>query len=606
METLKQFTPAKARTPEELEELRKAETLNFNRSDISEAVTLPKVDSVEYSEDLGMNVAVKMVEVENQSRDIALDKLEEEYGFSELHAEIDEWGIRLDPESLLSQMSEEMTEELLEEYSKNRDKGKINAITEDGEEAEPSEADIYQYLQEKVSREYRRNVDEKKKELAQEVVDRFSFDPDLKKAIANKYLINGWVGAGGMGSVYSAEHLGLERQEALKILQKKNGQPLDPDSVIRFKKEMVGLASINHPNVVKIFIGEITSEAAYFSMERVSGSDMHSLIYDGDPLQMLPENGKPGILDLAVDAAKGIIALHQNGIIHRDIKPANFVVSDAGVKVIDFGLIKKVKDAFSEHNTAPEVGLVDRPKLPVDVSADVTDENIVVGTPAYMSPEQIRGKKLSYQTDAFSFGMMLFEMATREAPFDGNSAIEIMQKIASEQLSSEKEALLDSAPQAYKDLVLGLMEKDPEKRMNMSKALQVLEELQGQEKKAVRRQKAQKALKEMQERDIMRQFEKDQLEIDKKQQAEVEREVRREKARAALRQMELNDAKRHSTRKRRDRLESTQSYEPAEEVAPTLPPPLIQRPSAKEMTQKTTKPNMFKRAWGGIKSLFGR
>ena len=212
------------------------------------------------------------------------------------------------------------------------------------------------------------------------------------------------LGRGGMGQVYVAEDERLGREIALKMLPP---EIASHERRKRFQREAVAIASLNHPNIVHVYSIEELDGVPIMTMERVRGRTLADLIPPaGLPLKQL--------LDVAVDLASALAAAHEQGIIHRDLKPANVMVGDDGrVKVLDFGLAKLAAGSSS----AP---------LP---NASATSEGQIVGTVAYMSPEQAEGQRVDPRTDIFSLGIVLYEMSTGRPPFRGESAAAVLSSI---------------------------------------------------------------------------------------------------------------------------------------------------------------------------------
>jgi Tol biopolymer transport system component len=232
------------------------------------------------------------------------------------------------------------------------------------------------------------------------------------------YVIEAPLGAGGMGEVYRARDTRLNRDVAIKVLPELVAA--DTERLARFTREAQTLASLNHPNIAQIFAVEELSSASgqtatrALVMELVAGEDLSDVIARG-----------PLALDEALPIARQIIdaleAAHELGIVHRDLKPANIKIRDDGaVKVLDFGLAKAIDGAATGNSAA-----ANSPTLTVHA----TQLGIILGTAAYMSPEQARGKAVDKRTDVWAFGCVLYEMLTGRKAFDGEDITEIISAV---------------------------------------------------------------------------------------------------------------------------------------------------------------------------------
>ncbi|MCH8332677.1 protein kinase [Candidatus Sumerlaeota bacterium] len=262
--------------------------------------------------------------------------------------------------------------------------------------------------------------------------------------------IAGLLGVGGMGEVYRAKDTKLGREVAVKVLPEAFSK--DKDRLARFEREARLLASLNHPNIAAIYDLQEAQGIRLLIMELVEGLT-------------LAERLRPGPLSteesaaIFVQIAEAVEAAHERGIIHRDLKPANIKVTPQGrVKVLDFGLAK----AFQEPSAAPNPGgTLAMPKQSGD--SDITTKASILGTPAYMSPEQARAEPLDKRTDIWAFGCCFFEALSGRRPFAGKTNTDMLAEV----LKSEPDwsALPKTTPPKFRDLIQRCLQKETKNRL---------------------------------------------------------------------------------------------------------------------------------------------
>ena len=252
------------------------------------------------------------------------------------------------------------------------------------------------------------------------------------------YRITAKLGEGGMGAVYRATDTQLSREVALKILPGKFVQ--DRQMLSRFQREAEVLASLNHPHISIIHGLEESGELRALVLELVEGATLAERITKG-PIPV------DEALQISLEIAQALEAAHESGIIHRDLKPANVKITPEGsVKVLDFGLAK-VTELSQEASD------------PLRLAPDATQQGVVMGTAAYMSPEQARGQELDKRTDIWSFGLVLFEMLTGKGMYAGKSLTETLAAVIHE------EPILEELPPNTPRTVRRLLERCLLKRL---------------------------------------------------------------------------------------------------------------------------------------------
>ena len=258
------------------------------------------------------------------------------------------------------------------------------------------------------------------------------------------YEITAQIGAGGMGEVYRARDTKLDRDVALKILPELFAS--DPDRLMRFEREAKTLASLNHPHIAQIH----GFEDRALVMELVEGEDLSQRIARG----AIPFDEA---LPIAKQIAEALEAAHEQGIIHRDLKPANIKVRDDGtVKVLDFGLAKALDPGAGSREPGAGSALANSPTI---TSPAMTMHGMILGTAAYMSPEQARGKAVDKRADIWAFGVVFYEMLTGRRAFEGEDVSSILAAVI------QSEPRWDGVPASVRRLLESCLDKDPKKRL---------------------------------------------------------------------------------------------------------------------------------------------
>ena len=262
-----------------------------------------------------------------------------------------------------------------------------------------------------------------------------------------RYRIETLLGQGGMGRVYKAYDKELNRTVAIKVVRQ--GAMGETDALSRFKQELVLASKISHKNILRIHdLGEVEG-MKFITMAYVEGHDLHQIIKDNPKLPL------ERVLKFAVQLAGALAAAHAEDVVHRDLKPQNVLVDkDDQVYISDFGLAK----SFAEG------------------AIGMTQSGALLGTPRYMSPEQVEGKPTDGRSDIYSYGLILYEMATGDVPFTGESTLGVMYQRIKEKPKSPK-LVNPSLPNWFVKIIMRCLEKDPDARYQ--NAYEILADLQG-------------------------------------------------------------------------------------------------------------------------------
>jgi len=269
-----------------------------------------------------------------------------------------------------------------------------------------------------------------------------AFVDSKKEIIAERYQVIDELGSGAMGTVYLAEDIKLNRRVALKQLS-----PLlsaDKQQLARFRQEAHVLAKLSHPNIVQVYDFIEWNDLFLIAIELVEGGDLEEKLHNSDLLEIKE------VIRLITQMAEGLAYAHEQGIIHRDLKPANILISKTGdIKITDFGIAKLTQSSI------------------------MTQLNTVMGSPAYMSPEQANGDSTDERTDIYSLGIVLYQMISGNRPFTGDAKSIIAQHIS--KVPAQPGEQRENLPKGLTALVMKMIEKDP--RARYQSVVEVIEQL---------------------------------------------------------------------------------------------------------------------------------
>jgi eukaryotic-like serine/threonine-protein kinase len=273
--------------------------------------------------------------------------------------------------------------------------------------------------------------------------------PLLANSRLGPYEIRSTLGVGGMGEVYRARDSRLNRDVAIKVLRRDSASGSSADLRGRFEREARAVAALNHPNIIAVYDFGIDAGQQYIVSELLEGESLR-LLLKGKPVPVRR------LIEIAAQVADGLAAAHAAGIVHRDLKPENIMLAkDGRVKILDFGLARQSRTTSSDETSAP------------DSDRNLTNAGTILGTAAYMSPEQALGRDVDFRSDQFSFGLILHEMASGKQAFARASSVEVMAAI----VRDEPSVIEEKIPAPLKWIIDRCLAKEREQRYESTRDL---------------------------------------------------------------------------------------------------------------------------------------
>src|SRR5262249_41335123 len=273
-------------------------------------------------------------------------------------------------------------------------------------------------------------------------------DPGTK---LGSFVVVNPLGTGGMGEIYKARDTRLEREVALKVLPPELAT--DREGLMRFAQEARAASALNHPNIISIFEIGVADGSPFIVMELVDGRTLRELL-DAGSLSVKKA------LDLAVQTAEGLAKAHEAGILHRDLKPENIMITrDGFAKILDFGVAKLQEPVGSEKRAGAEMA-----------NLNLTEVGFVVGTPAYMSPEQASGRALDFRSDQCAAGAIFYEMLGRRRTFQRATAVQTLSAVIQDE-PEPLERLNPRVPPPLRWAIARCLSKDAEERYSSTRDL---------------------------------------------------------------------------------------------------------------------------------------